>query len=140
MADAATRWCVVGFIMLSGELLLSPEKHAHPNEFWAKRLHRLLPALIVWPTIYLAWRYMFWKEPLTPALIVHDLLAGRPYIHLHFMFLIAGLYLVTPLLATIVSRLTLPRFYRHLHKGENGEIGGHHGRGETTSVYRGIST
>ncbi len=35
----------------------------------------------------------------------------------------------------IRSNLTLPRFYRHLHKGENGEIGGHHGRGETTSVY-----
>ncbi len=33
------------------------------------------------------------------------------------------------------QRMTLPRFYRHLHKGENGEIGGHHGRGETTSVY-----
>lgn len=106
VVDAATRWCVVGFIMLSGALLLSPEKHAHPNEFWAKRLHRLLPALIVWPTIYLAWRYMFWKQPLTPALIVHDLLAGRPYIHLYFLFLIAGLYLVTPLLATSIRELS----------------------------------
>lgn len=106
MADAATRWCVVGFIMLSGALLLNPEKHVRPNEFWTKRLHRLLPALIVWPAIYLAWRYLFWKEPLTPALIVHDLLAGRPYIHLYFLFLIAGLYLVTPLLATSIRDLS----------------------------------
>jgi len=106
MVDAATRWCVVGFIMLSGALILNPEKHVRPNEFWTKRAHRLLPALIVWPAIYLAWRYLFWKEPLTPALIVYDLLAGRPYIHLYFLFLIAGLYLVTPLLATIVSRLS----------------------------------
>jgi type I restriction enzyme M protein len=37
-----------------------------------------------------------------------------------------------------VNKVTLPRFYRHLHKGENSEIGGHHGRSETTSVYRGI--
>jgi len=106
MADAATRWCVVGFIMLSGALLLNPEKHVRPNEFWTKRTHRLLPALIVWPAIYLAWRYLFWKAPLTPALIVHDLLAGRPYIHLHFLFLIAGLYLVTPLLATSIKEFS----------------------------------
>jgi surface polysaccharide O-acyltransferase-like enzyme len=105
MTDAATRWCVVGFIMLSGALLLNPEKHVRPNEFWTKRAHRLMPALIVWPTIYLAWRYMFWKEPLTPELIAHDLFAGRPYIHLHFLFLIAGLYLATPLLATLVRHL-----------------------------------
>jgi len=106
MADAATRWCVVGFIMLSGALLLAPEKHARPNEFRTKRLNRLLPALIVWSAIYFAWRAFFWKQPLTPGLIAHDLLAGRPYIHLYFLFLIAGLYLITPLLAAIVSRLS----------------------------------
>lgn len=104
--DAATRWCVVGFIMLSGALLLSPDKHTHPNTFWAKRLHRLLPALIAWSAIYLAWRALFWHQSLTPALILHDLIAGRPYIHLYFLFLIAGLYLVTPLLAAIVNRLS----------------------------------
>ena len=34
--------------------------------------------------------------------------------------------------------LTLPRFYRHLHKGENGEIGGDHVSKHSTSVYRGM--
>jgi YHS domain-containing protein len=34
--------------------------------------------------------------------------------------------------------LTLPRFYRHLHKGENDEIGGAHASNSATSVYRGI--
>ena len=106
IVDAATRWCVVGFIMLSGALLLNPVKHASPKEFWAKRAHRLLPALMAWPIIYLNWRYLYWKEPLTPALILHDLLAGRPYIHLYFLFLIAGLYLVTPLLAASIRGLT----------------------------------
>lgn len=103
--DAGTRWCVVVFVMLSGALLLSPEKHASPREFWARRLSRLLPALIAWSTIYLAWRAYFWKQPLTLGLIAHDLLVGRPYIHLYFLFLITGLYLVTPLLAAIVKSL-----------------------------------
>jgi predicted ATP-dependent serine protease len=34
--------------------------------------------------------------------------------------------------------VTFPRFYRHLHKGENGEIGGDHVSKHSTSVYRGI--
>ena len=38
----------------------------------------------------------------------------------------------------IVITLTLPRFYRHLHKGENSEIGGDHGSQRATSIYRGV--
>jgi len=34
--------------------------------------------------------------------------------------------------------MTFPRFYRHLHKEENDEIGGQYGRSHTTSVYRGL--
>ena len=34
--------------------------------------------------------------------------------------------------------LTLPRFYRHLHKGENGEIGGAYVSRNSTAVYRGL--
>ena len=52
--DAATRWCVPVFVMLSGALLLAPRKHASPGEFWAKRLSRLLPAMLAWPAVYFA--------------------------------------------------------------------------------------
>lgn len=111
--DSATRWCVPVFIMLSGALLLDPQKHASPREFWTKRMGRLLPAFIAWPTIYFAWRAFYWHEPISLATIAHDAVAGRPYVHLYFLFLIAGLYLVTPFLATALSALTLPQL-RHL--------------------------
>lgn len=104
--DAATRWCVPVFVMLSGALLLDPQKHTSPQEFWTRRMSRLLPALIVWSALYLAWRAYFWKEPLTFDVISHDLVVGRPYIHLYFLFLIAGLYLVTPFLARTIGSLS----------------------------------
>jgi surface polysaccharide O-acyltransferase-like enzyme len=104
--DAATRWCVPVFVMLSGALLLDPQKHTSPHEFWTRRVNRLLPALIVWSTIYLAWRAYFWKEALSLDVISHDLVVGRPYIHLYFLFLIAGLYLVTPFLARMIGNLS----------------------------------
>lgn len=107
--DAATRWCVPVFVMLSGALLLDPQKHASPREFWTKRMGRLLPAMIAWPTIYFAWRAIYWHEPLTLEIIAHDLVVGRPYVHLYFLFLIAGLYLVTPFLARALGTLSLPQ-------------------------------
>lgn len=107
LIDAATRWCVPVFVMLSGALLLHPRKHASPQHFWARRSSRLLPALIAWSALYLAWRALFWKEPLSAAIVLHDLIAGRPYIHLYFLFLIAGLYLVTPFLARAIEVLPL---------------------------------
>jgi len=107
LLDTATRWCVPVFVMLSGALLLDPKKHASPREFWAKRMGRLLPALIAWPAIYFAWRAFYWHQPLSLEIIAHDLAAGRPYVHLYFLFLIAGLYLVTPFLAQALAALSL---------------------------------
>ncbi|OQW62854.1 MAG: hypothetical protein BVN29_18165 [Nitrospira sp. ST-bin5] len=105
--DAATRWCVPVFVMLSGALLLDPQKYTGPGAFWAKRMSRLLPALIAWPTIYFAWRAFYWHEPLSLEIIARDIALGRPYIHLYFLFLIAGLYLITPFLAKALATFSL---------------------------------
>jgi surface polysaccharide O-acyltransferase-like enzyme len=106
LIDSATRWCVPVFVMLSGALLLDAKKCASPHEFWTRRMNRLLPALVFWSAVYLAWRAYFWNQPLSFNTIAQDLVAGRPYIHLYFLFLIAGLYLVTPFLATAVISLS----------------------------------
>ena len=103
--DSAMRWAVPVFVMLSGALLLNEKKQTSPREFWTRRMNRLLPALLFWSAVYLAWRAFFWHQPLTLNAIALDLIAGRPYIHLYFLFLIAGLYLVTPFLATAASSL-----------------------------------
>ena len=103
--DSAMRWAVPVFVMLSGALLLDEKKQTSPREFWTRRMNRLLPALLFWSVVYLAWRAFFWHQPLTLNTIALDLIAGRPYIHLYFLFLIAGLYLVTPFLATAASSL-----------------------------------
>lgn len=107
--DAATRWCVPVFVMLSGALLLDPQKHPSVRAFWIKRMSRLLPAILAWSAIYFAWRAFYWHEPISLRIIVHDLAIGRPYIHLYFLFLIAGLYLVTPFLARALGSLSMPQ-------------------------------
>lgn len=106
LLDSATRWCVPVFVMLSGALLLDAKRYTNEREFWTRRVSRLLPALLAWSAIYFAWRAFFWKEPLSWGVISHDLIAGRPFIHLYFLFLIAGLYLVTPFLAKAIENLS----------------------------------
>jgi surface polysaccharide O-acyltransferase-like enzyme len=107
--DAATRWCVPVFVMLSGSLLLDSQRHASPRAFWEKRISRLLPAFLVWQAVYFAWRAWYWHQPMTLRIVAHDVLIGRPYIHLYFLYLITGLYLVTPFLARTLRVLTLPQ-------------------------------
>jgi len=105
LIDSATRWCVPVFVMLSGALLLDNNKYASSREFWSRRMNRVLPALLFWSAVYLAWRIFFWKQTLSFNTIALDLIAGRPYVHLYFLFLIAGLYLMTPFLATAATSL-----------------------------------
>jgi Uncharacterized protein conserved in bacteria len=107
--DAATRWCVPVFVMLSGSLLLDPQRHVSPRAFWQKRISRLLPAILVWQAVYFAWRALYWHQPMSLRIIAHDVVIGRPYIHLYFLYLIAGLYVVTPFLARTLRVLTLPQ-------------------------------
>lgn len=103
--DVANVWVVPVFVMVSGALLLSPRAHADgPAAFYRKRLLRLGPAFVVWQIFYivvvrilishqqLGLRQTFW--------LVAD---GTSYTHLYFLWLIAGLYLVAPVLAAFLA-------------------------------------
>lgn len=52
--DAATRWAVPVFVMISGGLLLVPGKKESLALFYKKRLSRILVPLIFWSILYLS--------------------------------------------------------------------------------------
>lgn len=107
--DAATRWCVPVFVMLSGALLLAP---AHPGEAWAqfyrRRFGRVLLPLVFWSLFYLAYDlYWVYEREAKPDwwFMLCQTLIGMPYFHLWFLFMLPGLYLVTPLLRQMLTVL-----------------------------------
>nr|WP_308217632.1 acyltransferase family protein [Paenalcaligenes niemegkensis] len=53
--DAATRWCVPVFVMISGVLLLNPDKQESVKRFYLRRARRILPATLFWTVFYLLW-------------------------------------------------------------------------------------
>ena len=99
--DAATRWCVPVFVMISGALLLNPEKREGYRRFYLRRAARILPAIVFWSVGFLLWRaWLYHQEDVSVAPLDWLRLAtgGQPYYHLWYLYMLAGLYLFTPCL------------------------------------------
>jgi surface polysaccharide O-acyltransferase-like enzyme len=99
--------CVALFVMLSGAFLLQPAKLNEPiRVFLKKRLSRLGLAFAFWSIVYLAWGFYINKVPITLSNIgqglLRDLLTGADY-QFWFIYLIVGLYLITPILRVVIA-------------------------------------
>ncbi|MCC7491592.1 MAG: acyltransferase family protein [Fimbriimonadaceae bacterium] len=95
---AAVTWAVPVFVMLSGALLLDPRKDEPLRQFVVRRCSRVGWPLLAASTAYLAWRVYYRQETPTPLWALRHLAYGTTWAHLYFLYLIAGLYAVTPVL------------------------------------------
>jgi surface polysaccharide O-acyltransferase-like enzyme len=98
------------FIMLSGALLLNPSKFTEPiGIFFRKRLNRIVLPFLFWGFTYLVWRGFYFNETLSLDTICRSFLGvGQggdqyPYYHFWFLYMIIGLYLLTPILRTAIA-------------------------------------
>ena len=101
--DFFSRWAVPVFVMLSGTLLLDPARYRGGKDFLRKRALRLVPAILVWNVVYLAYRAVTVDEPLTPAFALRLFLTGKVWTALYFFWIVFGLALVTPVLIPWVA-------------------------------------
>ena len=102
--DGLAHWCVPVFVMLSGMFLLDPGHSLPLSKLFFGHILRIAVALTVWGTAYalvgqvtangLSW------ESVQAAL--YQVLLGRTSFHLWFLYMIIGLYLVTPILRAFV--------------------------------------
>jgi surface polysaccharide O-acyltransferase-like enzyme len=98
------------FVMLSGALLLNPSKADEPMEvFFKKRFNRIGLPLIFWTAVYFIWSFYIWEKPVTLLNIGQGLISGS-YPILWFLYLLVGLYLVTPILRTLVKHIDRKKF------------------------------
>jgi len=105
--DSMVRWCVPVFVMISGALLLSEAKTESIFIFYKKRILRLLTPILFWSLFFTIWTYFqgfIQKNPPSILFLVQNLLLGNPYYHMWFLYMITGLYLVTPFLRVFVRQ------------------------------------
>ena len=96
-----SKFCVPVFVMLSGMFLLDP-KHEYPlKKLYFKKILRLVTAFVFWSLFYVGVN----NSHVRPLPSFYDLLCQfvRGQYHLWFIFMISGLYMLTPILRLIAK-------------------------------------
>jgi surface polysaccharide O-acyltransferase-like enzyme len=94
--DSACRWSVPVFIMISGALALDPARGTKPRKFLSKRVWRIGIPLVFWTIVYVLFRRYYLQpddETWNPGIAI---LTGSPFVQLYFLYVLAGLTLLTP--------------------------------------------
>lgn len=90
------------FVMVSGALLLDDSREESPIKFYKRRAYRLGIPLVVWSVVYIAVRKLVDQEEHSVRSIIGLIVTGDLYYHLWYIYMIPGLYLITPPLRTFV--------------------------------------
>jgi len=103
-------WGVPVFVMISGAILLSPQRE-YPtlSSFYMRRINRLLIPIIFWTIFYIFWSYLrsvVNEREFDVEQMLSNLLSGRPYPHMWYLYMAIGLYVFTPYLRKIVKHST----------------------------------
>lgn len=105
--------CVPLLFMISGYLLLSSQDTIFT--FLVKRITKIIIPLITWSIFYLWWDGAFKQYTSLIASIkfaIRGILTGPVYFHLWFLYVLLGLYLVTPIIRRFVQAASdLELFY-----------------------------
>ena len=103
LCDSLVRWSVPIFVMLSGMFFLNPEKEITINKIITKYIIRILFAIIFWGVFYQAYEIIanliFRNESITLKRIIvafAKIPLGPPWYHLWYLYMLIGLYLLTP--------------------------------------------
>lgn len=97
------------FVMLSGALLLQPSKTEPMRVFFSKRWTRIGLPFLFWGGAYFAWDFFANQEPFTSRSLVQGVLSG-PYFHFWYLYMLVGLYLLTPVLRVLVAHIDRKTF------------------------------
>jgi surface polysaccharide O-acyltransferase-like enzyme len=104
--NSASRWSVPVFLMISGALALDPARVSRPRDFYRRRWQRVGVPLVFWTVFYLAFRQYVLGAGLTPGEAASDVARGAPFLQLYFLYVLAGLVLVTPFLKVVTRHAT----------------------------------
>ena len=102
--NSFSRWGVPVFTMISGALWLSIEKPI--KTIYSKNIFRIAKAFILWSFIYASIAFTANRNSMS---FLRDLIQGHD--HMWFLFMIVGLYMITPILKKICESLELLRYY-----------------------------
>lgn len=108
--DSITRTCVPLFIMISGAFILDNPKNKEYRIFYKKTFNRIVIPTLIWSLIYFIYsislqvaRIFIGDEVGIIDFIIPIInwIKGEPFYHLWYMYMIIGLYAITPIVIRI---------------------------------------
>ena len=104
--ESLVRFCVPVFIMVSGRFLLDPDREYTLKKLYGVKIPRLATAYLFWAAFYVVADHWFALKygadvKLSCSGFFQEVVAGK--YHLWFLPMMAGLYMVTPVLRHIVG-------------------------------------
>ena len=100
------RWHVPMFLMISGALFLNPEKTITYRALFTKYIRRLLLALCIFGFPMAFIEVYFNTRSLSLATVfesAYNVLAGQTWSHMWYLYMLIGIYLLTPMLKIFVK-------------------------------------
>ena len=97
--NALSKWSVPVFVMVSGALFLS--RDIPIKRLFTKYILRMLILLFIWGMVY----WCFAAKTVSPGVLIDSLkkiFSGKVYSHLWYLFMLTGLYLITPVIRGFV--------------------------------------
>ena len=96
-------WAVPLFLMISGALLLEPEKEIPIKKLYTKYIGRLLAALVVFTLIFQIFDYFMEDADGIFLEWVRDLFLGQSWAHMWYLYMMIGLYIMLPMYKKITT-------------------------------------
>ena len=104
--DSVCRWAVPVFVMISGALFLDPARPVVLKTLFRKNLLRIVCAFLFWSSVYTLIDYF---SGVRLRDVAFNFITG--HMHLWFLYMIAGLYLIVPLLRKLTESERLTKYY-----------------------------
>jgi len=106
--DGCVRWCVPVFVMISGALFLRADIKI--KKLYSKNILRIVTAFLFWSFLYALASYHFKGKDIEDC--VTEFVQG--HYHMWFLFMIVGLYIISPLLRPIVKSENIMEYFLFL--------------------------
>ena len=110
---AAVTWDVPVFIMISGRFFLDENRNITLKDIFGKYLKRLILAFAVWSAVYQIYYVAYCAATGNGYLnfkgIISEWIAGA--YHMWYLYMLAGLYVLTPFLRKIASDKKLTEYF-----------------------------
>lgn len=99
-------WAVPCFLMVTGALLLQPQRQITSAKLFGKYIRRIVLALVFFTFLFQVLDYIMGEEDSLFGGWISNLIQGHSWPHMWYLYLMLGIYLMIPFYKMIADRAT----------------------------------